>query len=84
MRLTIATAFVLSFLGLCSACGDEDETTTTEGQPTDTVTEGERPEREGPEGCYIPSQMLCDCDVVEVDCTEDVGVWTPGCMSCQT
>jgi hypothetical protein len=54
-----------------AACGDEDEDT------ADATTE-----REGPEGCYIPGNMLCDCDLDEAGCTEDVGVWTTGCDTC--
>lgn len=58
-----------------AACGDEDET------QTQTETQASMG-REGPEGCYIPADMLCDCDIEEAACTEDVGVWTPGCESC--
>ena len=59
-----------------AACGDEDET------ETQTETQASMG-REGPEGCYIPADMLCDCDIEEVACTEDVGVWTAGCESCE-
>jgi len=58
-----------------AACGDEDET------QTQTETQASMG-REGPEGCYIPADMLCDCDIEEAACTEDVGVWTAGCESC--
>ena len=81
MRLSAATPFTFPFLSLCSACGGEDATTTAPTEPQ-TETQQEQPAREGPEGCYIPPQMMCDCTLVEADCSEDVGVWTAGCMSC--
>jgi hypothetical protein len=67
---------ILTLLCLINAaCGDEDETS------TQTETESNMG-REGPEGCYIPGNMLCDCEIQEADCTMDVGVWTAGCESC--
>jgi hypothetical protein len=66
------------------ACGDEAETVQQpEMEQQESQPESERPPpREGPEGCYIGAQMRCNCDLVEEDCTEEVGVWTMGCASC--
>jgi hypothetical protein len=70
--LRLALILPVLCAGFCFACGDEDEA--DEGDAT--------MEREGPEGCYIPAGMLCDCDIEEAACTTDVGVWTAGCDSC--
>jgi hypothetical protein len=68
---------ILTLLCLINAaCGDEEDETNTQ-----TETESNMG-RTGPEGCYIPGNMLCDCAIEEVDCTMDVGVWTAGCESC--
>jgi hypothetical protein len=60
--------FYLSLLCLTfgTACGDDNE------------DEAQAP----PEGCYIEANRLCDCDLDESACTEDVGIWTDGCDSC--
>jgi hypothetical protein len=82
--LRTATALALLGGGLLMACSEDDETT-TETDDTDTRTEVEQAQpgtRTGPEGCYIQAEMRCDCDLDEAGCTEDVGVWTPGCSSC--
>ena len=79
-----ATALALLGGGLLVACGEDDETT-TETDDMETTTEVEQAQpgtRMGPEGCYIQAEMRCDCDLDEASCTEDVGVWTPGCSSC--
>lgn len=40
--------------------------------------------REGPVGCYIAAEMMCDCELAEEECIEAAGMfWTPGCMSCE-
>jgi hypothetical protein len=72
-------ALPLLCLALCGACGGDSEDDAAEsgggggGQP---------PMREGPEGCYIEANFMCNCDLEEAECTEDVGIWTEGCMSC--
>jgi hypothetical protein len=60
--------FTVSLLTLAfgTGCGEEDES--DDGAP--------------PEGCYIEANRLCDCDLDEAACTEDVGIWTDGCDSC--
>jgi hypothetical protein len=71
---------ILTLLCLINAaCGDEDETNTQAETQTETQA---NMGREGPVGCYIPGDMLCDCDIEEADCTMDVGVWTEGCETC--
>jgi hypothetical protein len=42
----------------------------------------QRPQTEGPEGCYIEAERRCDCEVEEDDCSEDGQIWTDGCASC--
>lgn len=67
---------ILALAGLVhAACGGEDE---TETQTETRASMG----REGPEGCYVPGNMRCDCTVVQADCTEEIGVWTEGCETC--
>lgn len=65
---------------LVAGCGGESEAEA----PEQVQTEGEaRPEREGPEGCYIGAEMRCDCARTESECGGAVGgVWTEGCASC--
>jgi len=68
---------------LCCACGgDEARILQAEGEPETQTEEQRPPPREGLEGCYIPQRQMCDCEIVEADCSEDVGVWTDGCASC--
>lgn len=80
--LRLGLTLPLLCAALCSvACGDEDE-----DQPE--ATEGGDPamgEREGPAGCYIGAAFMCDCDVVEADCTAAIGgMWVPqGCARCE-
>lgn len=86
MKLLPRAVPLLALAAFCavSACADEEATVQqTEMQQQPSETEGQRPpEREGPDGCYLPEQQKCDCEIVEVDCTEDVGIWTTGCASC--
>jgi hypothetical protein len=80
----VAPLLVVALAAAVSACGDEAEVVQqTETEQQQSQPEGERPPpREGPDGCYIPTQRSCDCAIVEADCSEDVGVWTMGCASC--
>jgi len=59
---------------LCAACGSD----------VDNAAEGgTRPEREGPAGCYIGAERLCDCDIEEAACVEEGQTWVEeGCASC--
>lgn len=68
-----------------AACNSDDDDTTTDAtmDASDGSDDMQGPPREGPPGCYIPSMRMCDCDIAEADCSEDVGVWTEGCASCE-
>lgn len=65
--LRLGFTLPLLCLAFGSGCGDEDD--------------AEQPA--APEGCYIEANRLCDCDIAEAACTEDVGTWTDGCDSCR-
>jgi len=78
---------VVPFLvwALCCACGGDDARLVppeSEDEPQTEVEQQRPPPREGPEGCYIPERTMCNCEIVEADCSEDVGIWTDGCASC--
>jgi len=82
MNHSKALLLTLASLAL-SACGGDTEKAQTERTETQQEMPTQRPPmREGPDGCYIPARTKCDCAIQEADCTEDVGVWTPGCASC--
>lgn len=76
MSCRVVFALVISSFALSIACGDETDDLRQE-------REEQRPsEREGPEGCYIGSRRMCDCELTREECTEDIGTWTSGCASC--
>ena len=75
---------VVPFLvwALCCACGSDEARLVSPEEEDMAVQEQRPPPREGPAGCYIPERTMCDCTLLEEDCTEDIGVWTDGCASC--
>ena len=72
-------ALPLLCLALCGACGGDSEDDSVE---SGGGSGGQSSMREGPEGCYIEANFACNCDLAEAECTEDIGIWTPGCASC--
>jgi len=80
MQLKLVSCLALV---VCAACGDEDARIVQAAGEPETETEEQRPApRPGPEGCYIVARNMCDCAILEPDCSEDIGVWTEGCASC--
>ena len=79
--------FALALCAPLAACAAEDGADDPSGEAGEgMVSEADAgasgiPPREGPEGCYVPSMMRCDCDVTEADCAEP-NLWTEGCASC--
>jgi hypothetical protein len=76
-----------SSTALWLGCGGDSANDDDANQSEDTrESEGEgRPQMgEGPEGCYIEANFMCDCDLDEAACSEDVGIWTDGCATCAT
>jgi hypothetical protein len=71
---------------LCVGCGgDSADEGAGEGEgASESEAEGQPATLEGPEGCYIAANFMCDCELDEAACTEDVGIWTDGCQSCTT
>lgn len=74
-KLVIAGLFLAAM-----ACGGDSEDDAEQMQEMEMLMS----EREGPVGCYIAAQMMCDCALTEAQCSEAAGMfWVPGCMSCE-
>ena len=73
LRLGLLLPLLVGSLCVVACGGDDDD------------DDGERPESEGPAGCYIGPEMRCDCEIAETSYTEDGQTWVEeGCSSCAT
>jgi hypothetical protein len=75
----LTLAFICAALCAGAGCGGDSEDDAGDGAGGG---QGQSQMREGPEGCYIEANRMCDCDLGEAACTEAVGIWTAGCESC--
>jgi hypothetical protein len=89
--MAIRLVFPFLFALLFASCSDGtqcqgslcNEEPPANGGSGGTGGEERPPPREGPVGCYIEADRMCDCEIEEADCSEDDGqIWTEGCASC--